>query len=230
MQELESPKSLIDQAYEVILGAICDGTFKPGDRLTQEEVAAQLKVSRQPVTHALVVLKAQGFLSQSGKRGLTVTEIEPAFFEAIYQFRSAVEPLAVRLATARMTREAAAHGEALIEHGERTSAAGDYRGGIQGDMDFHHFIYELSGNPIIAESMRLNWQHLRRAMSQVLSSPMKPTVAWDEHRRIFEAMRRGDGEGAAALMYQHLTEALERVRNHQRERAAVPPAQSETAA
>lgn len=92
MQSLEPSTSLVDQAYTVILDALCDGTFKPGERLTQDDIAARLSVSRQPVTHALAVLKAQGFLMQSGRRGLTVTAVEPEFFQAIYQFRSAVEP------------------------------------------------------------------------------------------------------------------------------------------
>src|ERR1700728_890214 len=59
LESLESPRSLVDQAYEVILDALCDGTFKPGERLTQESIAARLNVSRQPVTHAFAVLKAQ---------------------------------------------------------------------------------------------------------------------------------------------------------------------------
>ncbi len=116
MESLDPAKSLVDQAYEVILDALSDGTFKPGERLTQEDIAARLNVSRQPVTHALAVLKAQGFLTQSGRRGLTVTSVEPEFFEAIYQIRSAVEPLAVRLATPRLTKQAILHGRSLVEH------------------------------------------------------------------------------------------------------------------
>jgi DNA-binding GntR family transcriptional regulator len=91
MQALEQSKTLIDRAYEVILDALCDGTFKPGERLTQEDIAARLNVSRQPITHALAVLKSQGFLI-SGRRGLIVTNVEPGFLQAIYQLRSAVEP------------------------------------------------------------------------------------------------------------------------------------------
>ena len=116
MESLETPRSLVDQAYEVILDALCDGTFKAGERLTQEDIAARLNVSRQPVTHALAVLKAQGFVAQ-GRRGVVVTSVEPDFFRAIYQFRSAVEPLAVRLATPHITKQAIVRGRSLVEHG-----------------------------------------------------------------------------------------------------------------
>jgi len=211
LESLESPKSLVDQAYEVILDALCDGTFKPGERLTQEDIAARLNVSRQPVTHALAVLKAQGFLAQSGRRGLTVTSVDPEFFEAIYQFRSAVEPLAVKLATPRITKQAIFRGRSLVEHGRNMVVAGDSRASLQADMDFHSFIYELSGNPLIGETMRQHWRHLRRAMGEVLRYPGMSISVWQEHGRILEGMICGDADGAAELMRRHLVEAYERV-------------------
>jgi DNA-binding GntR family transcriptional regulator len=57
---------------------------------------------RQPVTHALAVLKTQGFLAQSGRRVLTVTTGKPGMFKAIYQFRSTVESLAAKLPRPRL--------------------------------------------------------------------------------------------------------------------------------
>jgi DNA-binding GntR family transcriptional regulator len=91
MDALVAPKKLVDQAYATILDAICDGTLKPGERLTQESVAQRLNVSRQPIHNALLVLKAQGFVREAGRRGVSVVPLDPRLFEAIYQFRSAVE-------------------------------------------------------------------------------------------------------------------------------------------
>lgn len=212
MESLEAPKSLVDQAYRVILDALCDGTFKAGDRLTQEDIAARLNVSRQPVTHALAVLKAQGFVTPTGRRGLTVTAVEPELFQAIYEIRSAVEPLAVRLATPRLTKQAILHGRSLVAHGRNLVTAGDGRATLQADIDFHAFIYEYSGNPLIGETMRLHWQHLRRAMGEVLRYPGMSISVWQEHGRILEAMIRGEADDAAELMRRHLIEAYERVR------------------
>ena len=103
MESLAAPKTFVDQAYAVILDAICHGTLKPGERLTQESVARRLNVSRQPVHNALLVLKAQGFVRDFGRRGLAVAPLDPKLFESIYQFRSAIEPLAVRLAIPFLT-------------------------------------------------------------------------------------------------------------------------------
>lgn len=210
LESLTPPKSLVDQVYDVILDALCDGTFKPGERLTQENIAERLNVSRQPVTHALAVLKAQGFLAQ-GRQGLTVTPVDPGFFAAIYQVRSAVEPLAVTLATPRLTKEAIARGRELVEHGRSVVVSGDAGAALKADMDFHSFIYEVSGNPLIVETMRLHWRHLRRAMGKVLRHPGMSASVWKEHGRILDSMIRGDAESAAELMRKHLVEAYDRV-------------------
>lgn len=212
MEGLEISKSLVERAYEVILDALCDGTFKPGERLTQEDIAARLNVSRQPVTHALALLKSQGFLEPVGRRGLTVTTVEPGFIEALFQLRAAIEPLAVTLATPRLTKASIAHGRALIKRGRRVVREGDSKAILQADMDFHSFIYELSGNPLIADTMRLHWHHLRRVMSQVLRSPAMQMAVWSEHANILENMIKDRADKAAEAMRRHLVDASERTR------------------
>jgi DNA-binding GntR family transcriptional regulator len=212
LEGLEITKSLVERAYEVILDALCDGTFKPGERLTQEDIAARLNVSRQPVTHALALLKSQGFLEASGRRGLTVAAIDPEFIEALFQLRVAIEPLAVTLATPRLTKQAIARGRSLIKHGRRVVREGDTKAVLQADMDFHSLIYGLSGNPLIAETMRLHWHHLRRAMSQVLRSPAAQMAVWNEHSNILEYMIKGQADKAAEAMRRHLVDANERTR------------------
>lgn len=161
---------------------------------------------------ALAALKTHGFLRDAGRRGLAVAPIDPARFEAIYQLRSAIEPLAVRLAAARITAADAARGQQLVADGKRAAASGDAQAILQADVDFHAWVYALSGNPLIAETLQLNWQHLRRAMGEVLRQPAMSRRVWDEHGRIVEALIAGDAERAATLMHEHIVDAYRRVR------------------
>lgn len=211
METLAAPKRLVEQTYEVILDAICDGTLKPGERLTQEDIAARLNVSRQPVTHALVILRSQGFVIESGKRGVSVAPVQPDLLKAIYEFRSAVEPLAAELATAHLKPEHIRKGRDLVVHGRNLVLANDQKGVVHADMEFHSFIYDLSANPLVIDTMRLNWQHLRRAMGEILSFPGLSIRVWREHEEILEAMIRGEAKVAAELMRNHLVGAYRRV-------------------
>jgi len=207
VESLIAPKKLVDQAYAAILDAICNGTLKPDERLTQDGVAQRLNVSRQPIHNALLVLKAQGFVREAGRRGLSVAPLDPKLFDAIYQFRSALEPLAVTLAVAHIDQRAAQEGRAVIARGKAAAAKRNPKSLIAADMAFHSLIYELSDNSLILETMRLNWHHLRRAMGQTLRLPGLARRVWKEHEAIFESMITGETEKAARLMRDHVVTA-----------------------
>lgn len=204
MESLAAPRTLMDQAYAAILDAICNGTLKPGERLTQDDVAQRLNVSRQPIHNALAVLKAQGFVQEAGRRGLSVAPIDPKLFEAIYQLRSAIEPLAVRHASDHFDEAAVRHGRALVARGKEAAAKKDVKSLVAADMAFHSFVYELSDNSLILEMMRLNWHHLRRAMGEVLRLPDLAKRVWQEHEAILETMIARDAEEAARLIHNHV--------------------------
>jgi DNA-binding GntR family transcriptional regulator len=211
MQSLKPQKTLVERVYETILDAICDGSLAADERVTQDELALRLQVSRQPVMTALGMLKQQGFLVEHGRRGLRVAPADRARFDAIYQFRAAVEPLAASLAAARATAAQLARARALVAEGKRVAAAGDARATLQADVDFHSLIYEASGNPLIVESMQTHWQHLRRSMGEVLQRPRFVQKVWKEHAAIVEAIAAGDAAAAARLIGEHVREAHERV-------------------
>lgn len=207
MEALVNQKTLLEQVYAALLDAISDGTLKPGERLTQQSVADRLNVSRQPIHNALQLLKSQGFVSETGRRGLVVAALDPKLLEAIYQFRSAIEPLAVRLAIPELTAALIEEGGDILRRGDALAARPDTAALTQADMDFHYVIYRLSGNSLVIESMRLNWQHLRRSMGAVLRLPTLAQRVWYEHRAIFDAMVAGDAERAERLIGDHLGRA-----------------------
>jgi DNA-binding GntR family transcriptional regulator len=211
MESLKPQKTLVEQVHERILDAICEGTLPAGARVTQDELAARLQVSRQPVMSALGLLKQQGFLVEHGRRGLQVAEVDRAHFDAIYEIRSVLEPWAAGLAAQRATPAQLARGRAIVEHGRRVAAAGDAHATLQADIDFHNFIYEASGNPLVLESMQMHWHHLRRSMGEVLRRPAFTAKVWREHAAILDAIAAGDKRAAARLVAEHVREAHERV-------------------
>ena len=117
MDEIAPPKSLTEQTYDILLNAICAGEFDSGERLNQDDIAGRLKVSRQPVNSAISILKANGFVEDTGKRGVVVAQINADQFRSIYEFRSAVEPFAVRLAHDHKPGNAEALSKELLSRG-----------------------------------------------------------------------------------------------------------------
>jgi len=212
MEPLALAPNLIEQVYLRLVDAIADGTLPPGERLTQEEVAQRLSVSRQPVSHALQLLKRQGLAVEIGKRGLAVAPIEPAHMRDLYQLRGALDGLAARLAAERIAsgRAPPRDVEALkhrLAEGLMLAADAPVREWIEKDVAFHSAVYALSGNPVIGEAVAERWPHFKRSMGASLINPDFRTPVWAEHVDISEAIVAGDGNRAFEASVAHLERA-----------------------
>jgi len=199
LERIEFAPDLTDQVYQRLLDAICSGELAPSARLTQEELAASFNVSRQPVLQALRLLKRDGVVIDSGRRGLIVAPVNPNLIGQLYQVRGVLDGLAARqsaLAGAKLDPSA-------IDRGRKAVAAGRIAAMIDADIAFHNLIYAASGNPLIGESAGRHWHHIRRAMGAVLQTAGARDSVWDEHRAILEAIDAGDAERAEQLARGH---------------------------
>ena len=212
MLTLKPQKSLVDQTYEVLSDAICLGILKPGERLTQDAIAARLNVSRQPVNAALGLLRANQLVETTGRRGVVVAPIDPDLIRSIYDFRGVVETLAVELAGRKpMADDDRAEGEAIVRAGWAAQQAGDTLAMVRADVDFHSYVYRLSGNRVIENTMRIYWQHIRRAMVEILRGDGYPKTVWGQHEAIYAALAAGRTEDAVTVMRQHIVGGFSRI-------------------
>lgn len=211
MQSIKPKKSLVEQTYEILLDAICAGELPPGERLNQDEIAARLNVSRQPVNSAISILRANSFVEDNGRRGVVVSAIDPQLCRSIYEYRSVVEPFAVTLAAGRLPQGARAEAQDILAAGARAIADRHVRDLVQADIAFHEMIYRWSGNHVIEHSMRLNWHHTRRYMSEFLRDPGAAATSWRDHQAIVDHLLAGEAAAAEAVMRGHIWRAYEKI-------------------
>lgn len=215
--QLDLQPALIDQVHDRLLAAIVDGTLAPGRRLTQGSVAGMLGVSRQPVSHAIQVLRRRGLLVESGKRGVAVAPIDAARIRDLYQVRAAIDGLAAELAAARCGAGRAPKSEisklkSVLDAGagEATTAGiANFGHLIEADVAFHSALHTLSGNPAIVETVAEQWPHFRRSMRCVLEGVGVAPRIWQEHTKIFDAVTSGNAAEAGRLARDHAAKASE---------------------
>jgi DNA-binding GntR family transcriptional regulator len=199
--------SLIDQVYARILEAITDRTLLPGQRIRQNELAEKLGVSRLPVSHALHLLHRQGLVTESGRRGFEVTQLDPERIRQLYEVRGAIDALAAKLAAERATVDT--HGRAQLEKALHAGRAIDRKTLLSKligfDVEFHGAIYRLAGNPAIEEMIAPQWPHMRRSMATVLAlaEPNYRDSVWREHEGIAQAILAGDAAAAEKAALAH---------------------------
>jgi DNA-binding GntR family transcriptional regulator len=197
--------NLIDQVYARILEAITDRTLLPGQRIRQNELAEKLGVSRQPVSHALHLLHRQGLITESGRRGFEVTQLDPERIRQLYEVRGAIDALAAKLAAERARSDTV--GRAQLEKALHAGRAIDRKTPLSKligfDVDFHGAIYRLAGNPAIEEMIAPQWLHMRRSMATVLSELDYRDSVWSEHEGIANAIFAGDTAAAEKAALAH---------------------------
>lgn len=225
---VEATPQYIDQVFRILLDSIVAGELKPGQRVRQLELAERFGVSRQPVSHALQLLKHHGLVLETGKQGVTVAPVDPAYILHLYRARAALEAAAVSHAAARIEagQVAATHIDelkaALAAGHEAAAASVPLPVLVKADARFHDALYHLSGNPVIERMMAGQWPHLMRSMMAVLDDTGVPERAWVEHEAIAQAVLAGDAARAHDLISSHLQRAGNDL--HERLLGRQPPA------
>lgn len=215
LRALDSRPVLIDQVYERLVDAISVGALPPGHRLRQERLAADLGVSRQPVSHALAMLKNAGLAVEQGVRGLVVAPVDPDRLHQLFQVRAVLDGLAAGLAAERVAADPAidtAELRTCIEHGLAAELDRDIATAVDWDMRFHATVNALSGNPVVSEVTEAQRPQIRRVMVVIKFDPAIAERIWSEHAAIADAICAGDADRASRLAREHAIKAGEETR------------------
>lgn len=212
---LNANPDLVDQVYESLLESLCDGSWAPGEKLTQEAIAARLGVSRQPVLQALRMLAGQGLVVDSpNKKGVAAAGLDADFIEQLYEVRGALDALAARSAASGARPELREQGGALIRTGRAAAADGNLNALVKADLAFHRFIYGAGGNALLAQTAMLHWHHTRRVMAAYLRIPASFRKVWTEHQQILDAIVEGDARQAEKLSRLHALASVDFILSH----------------
>ena len=218
MKILSVQPNLVEQVHEAILLEISSGKLAPGTRIIQEQIAAELGVSRQPIQQALLLLRNQGLLRDAPGRGLIVAPLDPDHIRQMYDVRAAIEGLAFRKAALNNAAAAKREGPDFITKGREAAKNGSVTDLIAADMAFHHFVYSLSENLLVAPTMDTHWTYTQRVMGEVLMRDEKPRDIWDQHEALLQSIISGDGDAAELHAREHILAAadfiIERISAH----------------
>ncbi len=211
---LATAPNLIEQVLGRLVDAIAEGTLAPGARLTQDDLATSLGVSRQPVSHALQLLKRQGLAIETGKRGLSVAPIEPDFVRDLYRFRGVLEGLSALRAAERVANGSAPRDKVddlreALDAGLALPKKAPVHDWIAADIGFHQSLHQLGGNDVVIEAIDERWPHFKRLMGVRLSDADGPKRVWAEHVDIVEHVLAGRAARAQRAAVDHMTNAME---------------------
>lgn len=175
------------RAAAEIRTAILHGSLPPGTRIRQEDLAARLGVSREPIRKALLVLEREGLVNNVPNHGAIVAPLDAALISEIYEFRDVIESYVAGQVAEKEDFDPTALGKIALQ-GRKAVAAGSLDRIIDLDVSFHGGLYRACGNRVVVDVMQTQWGHIRRAMLMVLRSVEHRNQVWDEHEALLEAI------------------------------------------
>jgi phosphonate utilization transcriptional regulator len=210
--ELLQSHSLTTLVRRELERRILAGELAPGAKLTEEEIAGNLNVSRGPVREAFRALESAGLVRTEKNRGVFVREVSVDDADEIYEVRAGLDELIGRLLAERIQPSQLAEIRELLKKMQKAARARSVAAYDPLNVKFHDCLAEFTGNrTLVAHYRRLvNELHLYRRETLARGADSFP-ISTREHSEIVEALARRDADRAGRLLYDHAMESRDRL-------------------
>jgi DNA-binding GntR family transcriptional regulator len=203
-----------DAAYRFLRNAILSNELPAGFQAAENEIAAQLGMSRTPVHEAMARLQEEGFVQILPRKGILVKALSPADLFEIYDILIALEGAAAERLASGQVEGADQIADALDGRTAEMEGAlqdGDLDLWAEADQAFHDLLVTRCGNGRIRRMAATvaGQSHRARRLTLYLRPP--PVASASEHREIVDAIRAGDTIAAGAAARDHRRRARDQL-------------------
>ena len=201
--------TLADQVRQNIKKRIINQELKPGSRLIVSHLAAEMGTSLTPIREALRLLVKDGLVEIIPHKGAQVVMPSQGQFKDLFQVRTVLESLAIKLAIPNLSPADYEKLEQILQAGDESIQAADPKTWLEADEKLHNYIIQKSDNNILAELLDniRNRINIFRILTAQL--PARAKRAQNEHRSVVAAMKKQKDKDATELIVQHIENTYE---------------------
>lgn len=196
-------------AYDQIKEAILSGALRPLERITEDQLAGRLGLSRTPVREAFGLLAAEGLITVVAKRGSFVAPLGVDDILEIYQIRTPLECMTARIAAKNMSETQLAELERLTEAELSQEATRSVQRSLARSMEFRDIVNSCANNNRLQALLKQLQSQTHRARALWPSTLSRLSETWREHAQLLEALKARDPDAAERLTRVHLERAQE---------------------
>lgn len=214
----QTSDKLSERVYHAFKRDIVTGTLRPGEAVTEKDLARRYKSSRTPVREAALRLEELNLLKNVPNRGYFVTHLTVKDLNDIYEYRLAVECTCVELAASKgIPSSNLSELTKLASRRSRPDSRASFEEFIAADTAFHVHIARLTRNPLLVRAV----SEMRCQMERILFSgidALDTSYYYGDlpvrgHLGILRAIKEGNVKSAKKLMHEHIMSAKEEVIN-----------------
>ncbi len=200
-------------AYESFRKRLFSGDLKPGQFVTQRELAELAGVSLGSAREAIQRLEHDSLLRVHPQRGVQVADVTMRFIREAFQLRSILELASVPEYCEFHRDEAAGtlrDTKAVLELAKAEASPDVLNQAVEVDWRFHDELVSAANNGLVEEIYRINALRLRLIRVNIRLRSKRVFGALGEHIAILEACARGDAQAAESKLSEHLSVAMQR--------------------
>lgn len=203
-KEFSNSFSLTDEIADIVRERILKGEYEIGEKIKENQIASELRVSRTPIREAFKLLENEGLIDYIPNRGCFAKGFTKQDVEDIYAVREALEEMAVRWAVARISENEIDEMEEQCDLMEFYTRKKDKKKVMEMNTSFHEVIYGSAKSRFLAQVLRSYKDYIDKTRKSVFYEQSYLEAILQEHRAILEGIRERNEEKAVAAMARHL--------------------------
>ena len=206
IEHLESAASLslTEDVAEVIRDMIVRGRLKPGERVVERKLCAELDVSRTPMREALKLLRQDGLVELFKNRGARVTPYSAEDAINLFEVISGLEGQAAARAAARITQDELEElkrlHQGMVGHYEDENLDAYF----EANSVIHDEIVRIAANPMLAMGRARLMLLAKRGRYMAIFDRVRWTQSIEEHEALMSALGARAEDASKAIWEQHL--------------------------
>ena len=202
--DMESYKPLREIVFSTMRNAIIEGSFKPGQRLMEVQLAEQMGVSRTPVREAIRKLELEGLVVMVPRKGAYVAGLTSEDIREVVEIRVVLEGLAAKKAAQNAKPEEIERLESSLIHFEEAATKKNIIDLIHYDTEFHDIIYKAAQNCKLMQMINNLREQVQRYRVAYFTQMNNTGLLLKEHKEMLNAIKDKDGNLARTIAESHI--------------------------
>ncbi len=213
IQSFSHASSLTDEIVDIIRQRILNGEYKIGEKIKENRIATELKVSRTPIREAFKQLESEGLIDYVPNKGCYAKGFTSQDIEDIYAVRKALELLAVEWAVGRISPTYIQQLKEKRDLMEFYTIRKDSQKVMELNTEFHDVLYHATGSRFMAQVLRSYKEYIEQTKKVIYYEKESLEEILEEHQAILDAILHEDVEAAKAAMATHLDGSQRRAKS-----------------
>lgn len=201
-------KTLQTEVYQQLCQLILEGNLAPGESITVASIAEAFVVSPMPVREAISRLMAAGALTVVSGRSIGVPKLDKAVLTDLRNVRLEIEALCVRWAIENTSADFKSELKHKLDTMISAERAGEVKGFIRANYDFHFAIYRQAGSPSLLDIVSNIWLRVNPYF-HLLSRYGHYRISNEQHQEIVAGILDDDYERAARALREDINGAYD---------------------